>query len=143
SEPAPAPPAAEAAPPPTAAPPPAADALSLEEVTRLWPAVLDALRADGQDLLAALVEGTRPASLDHEAGELVIGFPAGGAFSKRKAEESDRRAAIAAAIETTLGERLRPAFTLLDGEPEATEESLDDEELLRQLKTKFNAEEVS
>jgi DNA polymerase-3 subunit gamma/tau len=146
---------AEAAPPAAGAPdsspsaeddPPAGqDALDLENVVRMWPAVLDKLR-ETSPALAATFEGARPVSLDDEG--LKIGFPAESRFNKRKAETSEKRELMADALESVLGERLRPAYVLLDGEAAHSEEEavveaeIDHDALVEKLKSEFDAEEV-
>ena len=52
-----------------------------------------------------------------EEGAVKIGFPADATFNKRKAEAPDKRELIAEALEAVIGERLRPVYVLLDGEP--------------------------
>jgi DNA polymerase III subunit gamma/tau len=120
--------------------------LSLDEIQRAWPAVLQKL-AETQPALAATFDGARPVEFGDEG--LVIGFPAGMSFNKRKAEGPERRDAAAAAFEAVLGQSLRPSFTLLAGDeappdtPAPGSEEIDEEELLRRLKSEFDAEEVS
>ncbi len=124
--------------------------LSLDELRRAWPAVLEKL-GETAPALAATFEGARPVALDDEG--LKIGFPADKTFNKRKAEDPERRDAVATAFEAVTGESLRPAYVLLDGESEAPEqaqpepskrdEGVDEEALLEKLKSEFDAEEVS
>jgi DNA polymerase-3 subunit gamma/tau len=129
-----------------AAPPAAGSAseLNLEELARLWPAVLDKLR-ETAPALAATFEGARPMQLDEEG--LKIGFPASSTFNKRKAEDPERRELVASAFEAVVGERLRPVYVLLDGEEGSPTESApteedDHEALVERLKSEFDAEEV-
>ncbi len=154
------PPAAgAAAPPPRGGPPdprhppadtfadddsPAGD-LDLEQIARTWPAVLDKLR-ETSPALAATFEGARPVSLDDEG--LKVGFPPEFTFNKKKAETPEKRELMADAIEDVLGERLRPGYVLLDGEPAVSEEEatvegeIDHDALVEKLKSEFDAEEV-
>ncbi len=123
--------------------------MDLDEVTRVWPAVLQTL-AEKAPALAATFEGARPVSLDAEG--LKIGFPTDKTFNKRKAEDPERRDAVAAAFETVTGQALRPAYVLLEGEAPAPEASaapaaeaggsMDEKALLEKLKSEFDAEEV-
>jgi DNA polymerase-3 subunit gamma/tau len=120
------------------------DDLSLDDVRRLWPAVLQKL-AEKAPALAATFEGAQPV----ECGEdgLTIGFPPSNGFNKRKAESPERREAVAAAFEAVAGRTLRPKYVLLDGEappdtPAPGSEEIDEEELLERLKSEFDAEEV-
>ena len=71
--------------------------------------------------LAATFEGARPVEVDAEERSVTIGFPADHTFNKRKAEAPDKREQMAAALETVLGEKLRPAYVVLDGEEAAPE----------------------
>ncbi|MBW8060134.1 MAG: DNA polymerase III subunit gamma/tau [Solirubrobacterales bacterium] len=117
--------------------------LDLEQVARVWPAVLDHLR-ESAPALAATFEGARPVALDEDG--LKIGFPASSTFNKRKAEAPDKREQVAEALEAVLGERLRPVYVLLEGEAAGgdpgAEKEVDEEALVERLKSEFDAEEV-
>jgi len=119
--------------------------LSLEEIQRVWPAVLHKL-AETAPALAATLEGARPVSYGEEG--LQVGFPPDMTFLKKKADSADRRDTVAAAFAAVTGHGLRPAYVLLDGEappdtPAPGSEEIDEEELLERLKSEFDAEEVS
>jgi DNA polymerase III subunit gamma/tau len=134
--------AASGGPEPTAASD--ADPIDLEQVLRVWPAVIDQVRQSGSAMLSALFEGARPIAVDSEEAILRIGFPAGSTFNKRKAEAAEHRERFTEALRAIVGERLRPVYVLLDGEsPTGAEEDLDEEELLDRIKAEFDAEEVS
>jgi DNA polymerase-3 subunit gamma/tau len=124
-----------------------AEKLDLERVVRLWPAVLDQMRQSGSAMLSALFEGARPVGLDSEESVLRIGFPTSATFNKRKAEAAEQRERFAEALQAIVGERLRPIYVLIDGESQDAESTggteVDEEELLRRLKSEFDAEEVS
>jgi len=119
--------------------------LDLEQVKRVWPSVLDQLLQTAP-ALAATFEGARPVAF--EDGEVTIGFPADHTFNKRKAEAPDKREQLAAALEVVLGEKLRPAYAVLDGEgaPESTDDAEDDgidhAAVVEKIKSEFDAEEV-
>jgi DNA polymerase-3 subunit gamma/tau len=119
--------------------------LNLEEIKRVWPAVLDELLKEAPALTASF-EGARPVGLSEDG--LTIGFPANATFNKRKAEAPDKRELLVAALEIVIGQRLRPVYVLLDGEadstePPASEAGEDDQEaLVEKLKSEFDAEEV-
>src|SRR5207248_3365359 len=89
----------------TAEPPEQPPAASGDDQTVIdsWPAVVDLIRADNQ-MLAALLAEARPVSADERA--LVLAFPAGAAFLKRKAEQDDHRRVAADALQTVTGRRL-------------------------------------
>jgi DNA polymerase-3 subunit gamma/tau len=120
--------------------------LDLERMVRLWPAVLDQMRQSGSAMLSALFEEARPVGVDRESAVLRIGFPASATFNKRKAEAAEQRERFSEALRTVIGERLRPVYVMLDGEP-AEEgggaEEVDEAALLERLKSEFDAEEVS
>jgi hypothetical protein len=98
--------------------------------------------------LAATFEGARPVAVDASELTVTIGFPADHTFNKRKAEAPDKREQMEGALETVLGERLRPVYCVFDreaedaGGPSEEEGELDHEALVERLKTEFNAEEV-
>jgi DNA polymerase III subunit gamma/tau len=117
----------------------------LEQLVRLWPAVLDKLR-ETSPALAATFEGARPVGLDEDG--LKIGFPVDSTFNKRKAEAPEKRDQLAEALEAVVGARLRPVYVSLDGDAEGeaegeSPEQLDEEALVERLKSEFDAEEVS
>jgi len=118
--------------------------LSLEEIQRVWPAVLHKLQ-ETAPALAATLEGARPVSYGEEG--LQVAFPTEMTFLKKKAEGADRRDTVAAAFAAVTGHGLRPTYVLLDGEappdtPAPGSEEIDEEELLERLKSEFDAEEV-
>jgi len=119
--------------------------LSLEEIQRVWPAVLQKLH-ESAPALAATLEGARPVSYG-EAG-LEVAFPTEMTFLKKKAEGADRRDTVAAAFAAVTGVGLRPTYVLQDGEappdtPAPGSEEIDEDGLLEHLKSEFDAEEVS
>jgi DNA polymerase III subunit gamma/tau len=118
--------------------------IDLDQIVRVWPSVLDQLLQTAP-ALAATFEGARPVAVDE--GTVTIGFPADHTFNKRKAEAPDKRDQMAASLETVLGEKLRPAYTVLDGEDftsaaETEDSGLDHAALVEKIKSEFDAEEV-
>jgi DNA polymerase-3 subunit gamma/tau len=123
-------------------------ALSLDQVTRIWPAVLDHLRHSKNPALAAAFEGARPVAIDPAEATVTIGFPANSTFNKRKAEGPEKREQLAAALEAVAAERLTPIYEMLDGETaseehSAAKEQVDTDALVERIKSEFDAEEVS
>jgi DNA polymerase III subunit tau, C-terminal domain len=120
----------------------------LEEIIRVWPAVLDQL-GKAAPALAAFFEEARPTGFDGGAKTVEVSFPAGATFNKKKAESQEGRERVAEALATIAGQSLRPVYVLADGVDEEsgpeTEKpaGVDEEELLERLKSEFNAEEVS
>ena len=131
---------------PTPTGPAGQGALVLEDVTRVWSAVLDKL-GETSPALAATFEGARPVEVDGAEKVVTIGFPAGNTFNKRKAEAPEKREQMADALESMVSERLRPAYVVLDEEAPAPEaapaaDEIDHDALMEKLKSEFDAEEV-
>jgi DNA polymerase-3 subunit gamma/tau len=127
-------------------PPAGQGALALEDVTRVWSAVLDKL-GETSPALAATFEGARPVEVDGAEKIVTIGFPADNTFNKRKAEAPEKREQMADALESVVSERLRPTYVVLDEEapvPEAAPaaEEIDHDALMEKIKSEFDAEEV-
>jgi DNA polymerase-3 subunit gamma/tau len=129
------------------------DAIDLERLKQLWPAILDQL-SKAAPALAAFFEEARPVGFEAAEGIVEISFPAAATFNKRKAETPDNRERVAESLATVTGQGLKPIYVLLDVEseeprpeqtaaPETKDEGLDEEELLERLKSEFDAEEVS
>jgi DNA polymerase-3 subunit gamma/tau len=117
------------------------DALSLEEIQRVWPGVLKKLEETAPALAGAL-EGARPVSFGE--GGLEVGFPPDMTFLKKNADSPEKRDTVAAAFAAVTGMGLRPTYVLLDGEappdtPAPGSEEIDEEELLERLKSEFDA----
>lgn len=119
--------------------------LSLDEIQRVWPAVLHKLEETAPALSHAL-ESARPVSFGE--GGLEVGFPPDMTFLKKNADSPEKRDTVAAAFAAVTGTGLRPTYVLLDGEappdtPAPGSDEIDEEELLERLKSEFDAEEVS
>ena len=127
---------------------PTAEAIDLDRIVAVWPAVLDHVRESGSDLLSAVFQAARPVSVDAERAVLEVGFPASAAFNKRKAEAQENRERLAESVRTIAGESLRPVYVVLDGD-EGPEDAngaaaeLSEDELVERLKAEFDAEETS
>jgi hypothetical protein len=119
----------------------------MEQVARVWPAVLDQLMQTAP-ALAATFEGARPVAFDAAEGSVTVGFPADHTFNKRKAEAPDKREQLAGALEAVLGRKVRPAYDVFDGEAapaeaeSAEQGGVDHEALVEKIKSEFDAEEV-
>jgi DNA polymerase-3 subunit gamma/tau len=116
--------------------------LGLGAAIEAWPAVVELVRSQNA-MLAALLQDARPV----EAGEreLVLAFPEGAAFLKRKAEQEDHRRMAVDALATVTGQRLQLTYELREnGEPaEASgDATLSGEELVRRFMEEFDAEEI-
>ncbi len=64
--------------------------------------------------LAGTFEGAKPVAF--EDGTVTVGFPLDHTFDKRKAEAPDKREQMEEALEAVLGEKILPAYAVLDGE---------------------------
>jgi DNA polymerase III subunit gamma/tau len=120
--------------------------LDIDQIVKVWPAVLDRLLQTAP-ALAATFEGARPVAVDADERSVTIGFPADHIFNKRKAEAPDKREQMSAALEAVLGEKLRPAYSVLEGEEsspqaEGDDDSVDHAALVEKIKSEFDAEEV-
>ncbi len=91
----------------------------LEMVAAMWPAVVDMIRGDNQ-MLASALAGAVPVALND--GALTVHFPAGAAFSKRKAEQEDHRRLISDAVARVTGQKLAPRFELAEQQTGGTQE---------------------
>jgi len=123
---------------------PNASELDLDQLVKVWPAVLDQLLQTAP-ALAATFEGAKPVAFEDRT--LTIGFPGNHTFNKRKAEAPDKREQMAAALEMVLGEKILPAYSVLDGkdftsDTETADDSVDHEALVEKIKSEFDAEEV-
>jgi hypothetical protein len=111
--------------------------MDLGQIASLWPAVVEMVRG-GNAMLAVLLDGAEPASLNDN--ELVLVFPAEAEFYKRKAEQDEHRKAtgVSLALRYELAEAgAEPAPELLR-EPEP----LSADELVARFVEEFGAEEI-
>jgi DNA polymerase-3 subunit gamma/tau len=125
--------AAEAAPAPAPAP-----ALDVERLAQLWPAVIDAVTEQNGLIGASLAEG-RPARM--EGDRLVVAFPPGSEFAKKKVES--RRDLLQSVLKGLTGHAVE-LWCETGGEPppDTGEAALSEEELLERLRRDFGATEV-
>jgi DNA polymerase-3 subunit gamma/tau len=122
------------------APEPTPGSLDLDAARESWPAVVELVKTENA-LAGAVLEGARPVAT--QGSDLVLAFPPGAAFLKRKAEQDDYRRAAMNALRTVTGQRLTLTYELGEnGESEAPGETLSGEELVRRFMEEFNAEEI-
>jgi DNA polymerase-3 subunit gamma/tau len=151
--------ASEPAPPPPSSPPPVPRAaaggaapqavaasqpeeeneLDIEFVRGLWPAVLDAVRAENA-MVAALLGDARASAI--AGSRLTVSFPEGAEFSRKKADANS--GLLQTALRGLTGRSLGITFDLSapppgEGEPQP---AMSEDELLDRLKAEFQAEEV-
>jgi DNA polymerase-3 subunit gamma/tau len=110
--------------------------IELEQVQRLWPAALEVM-ADDSMLNAALAE-THPIALEN--GRLVIGFPPGTDFIRKKAE--GKRDVIQRAVHGLTGVTLVIALETSEEAAVRTQRTLTTDELIESVKRDFGAVEV-
>lgn len=127
----------------------AGEAIDLERLAGLWPAIVDQVRHSGSEFLSAAFQAARPVSVDSERSTVEIGFPPSAAFNKRKAEAKENRERFSEALRTVVGERLSPSYVMLDEEPDSepagadpVAERIDERELVDRIKAEFDAEEL-
>ena len=124
--------------------PPAGPALALDDLRTVWPAVVEAVKASGNALCAAALAGAQPVAV--EDGQVTVAFPPGADYLRRKAEDDDYRACVAAALRTVTGAKARVAYVLdeaTDAETaQAPAPALSEDELVRRFVTEFDAEEI-
>jgi hypothetical protein len=127
-----------------APPPPALQAtapLELETAIEAWPAVVELVRSQNA-MLAALLQDARPVGAGDR--ELVLAFPEGAAFLKRKAEQEDHRRMAVDAFATVTGRRLQLTYELRENGEGASggDATLSGEELVRRFMEEFDAQEI-
>jgi DNA polymerase-3 subunit gamma/tau len=112
--------------------------LSLEAFAEMWPAVVESLGSESPRL-AAILQEARPTALADQ--DLTIAWPESAAFSKRQAEDPEKRELIAQSIRAVTGASLRLAYEL-GGEHEPAP-TLSEDELVARFKQEFGAVEES
>jgi DNA polymerase-3 subunit gamma/tau len=125
-----------AAPAPVAAP--AAEvAIDLDRIAHIWPAALEVIGEDNELLGAALAEA-RPQAL--ESGRLVIAFPPGSDFTRKKAEA--KRDVVQRAIHGLTGATLVIACETSEEAVPLPARKLSTDELIESVKRDFAATEL-
>ena len=130
--------APEHAPQPT----PTATALAepdLDAVRTLWPAVLDAVRADN-GLLAACLAEAHPVEV--RGSEVVVAFAEHDTFNRKMADGREHRATVDDALRDLAGSSLRVVFELRELEERSEVKPPSEDELVARFKTEFDAEEI-
>jgi DNA polymerase III subunit gamma/tau len=130
------------APEPAPQPTPTATALAepdLDAVRTLWPAVLDAVRADN-GLLAACLAEAHPVEV--RGSEVVVAFAENDTFNRKMADGREHRATVDDALRDLAGSSLRVVFELRELEERSEVEPPSEDELVARFKTEFDAEEI-
>jgi DNA polymerase-3 subunit gamma/tau len=111
--------------------------LTLAAFAEVWPAVVQSLESESPRL-AAILQEARPTALEER--DLTIAWPESAAFSKRQAEDPEKRELIAQSIRDVTGATLRLAYEL-GGEHAPAAPSLTEDELVDRFKQEFGAVE--
>jgi DNA polymerase III subunit gamma/tau len=113
------------------------EALDLERVEAIWPAVAEAV-AEENGMLGAALAAARPLAV--EADRVTVAFPPDAAFVKKKAESN--RELIQRALRGLTGRPAGLAFELSDAAAAVGPAALGEEELIERLRVEFAAEEI-
>jgi DNA polymerase III subunit gamma/tau len=137
-------PAPVAPPPPAPAPPVPAGELDLAALRELWPAVVDAIRAEN-GLLGAALEKAQPVEVSD--GEATFAFAREESFFKGTAERDEHRQRVAEAVRSFAGTALRPRYELRElAAPEPADAPAvaapTGDELVDRFVAEFDAEEL-
>jgi DNA polymerase-3 subunit gamma/tau len=123
-------------------PTPTATALAepdLDAVRTLWPAVLDAVRADN-GLLAACLAEAHPVEV--RGSEVIVAFAEHDTFNRKMADGREHRATVDDALRDLAGSSLRVVFELRELEERSQVKPPSEDELVARFKTEFDAEEI-
>ncbi len=131
--------AAPAPPPPAPEPEQPPTALGLDAAALIWPAVVQQVNQSNA-MLAHALANTRPVAITER--ELVVAFPTGADFLKRKADQEDHRRMAADALRTLSGQALALRYELRDLRDEPGAPELSGEELVQRFIEEFDAEEL-
>ncbi|MEA2392884.1 MAG: polymerase subunit gamma/tau [Solirubrobacteraceae bacterium] len=116
--------------------------LTLDGVRTLWPAVLDALRAEN-GLLAACLSEARVVEL--RGTEVVVAFAQHDTFNRRMADGVAHRVAVEETLRELAGTHVRIAYELRElaqDAGEAPREPPGEDEIVARFKAAFDAEEI-
>jgi DNA polymerase III subunit gamma/tau len=116
-----------------------ADEPDLDAVRTLWPAVLDAVRADN-GLLAACLAEAHPVEV--RGREVVVAFAEHDTFNRKMADGREHRATVDDALRGLAGSSLRVVFELRELEERSEAQPPSEDELVARFKTEFDAEEI-
>ena len=115
----------------------------LAEMVALWPTVVELVSA-GHALCGAVIADAIPVAVSDR--DLVVGFSAGAAFLKKKAEDPANRAIVGESLRELTGGRWRVSYELRDdlqpGGPRARAGGYSEEEWIERFKSELDAEEL-
>jgi DNA polymerase-3 subunit gamma/tau len=119
--------------------------MDLEQISSLWPAVVEMVRG-GNAMLAVLLDGAKPSELNDT--ELVLLFPAAAEFYKRKAEQDEHHKATAEALRNVTGMSLALRYEIAEASAELApelireHEPLSADQLVARFVDEFGAQEI-
>jgi DNA polymerase-3 subunit gamma/tau len=124
--------------------PPAGVELELDGLRSVWPAIIEAVKASGNRICAAALAEAQPVAV--EDGRVTVAFPPGAEYQRRRADDEDYRACVAAALREVTGAKAQIAYVLeevpaADDAP-AAPSALSEDELVRRFVAEFDAEEI-
>jgi DNA polymerase-3 subunit gamma/tau len=112
---------------------------TIDAVRSLWPAVLEALRADKGALAASLSEAQ---PVEVRGNQMIVAFGEDDAFNRRVADSPAHRAAVEAALRDLAGRKLRVSYELRDLGDDTADEPPSEDEIVNRFKHAFDAEEI-
>jgi hypothetical protein len=114
--------------------------VAIEQITELWPAVLETINPD-QPMVSAALARAQPVEM--RGGNLVVAFPEDDSFNRRMvADNADARTVVGLALEALLGVRVKIEYELRDLGTAPESEELAGDELVDRLLETFDAEEI-
>jgi len=112
---------------------------TLDAVRSLWPAVLEALRADKGALAASLSEAQ---PVEVRGNQMIVAFAEDDTFNRRMADSPAHRAAVEEALRDLGGRQLRVSYELRDLGDAGHEPPPSEDEIVNRFKHAFDAEEI-
>jgi DNA polymerase-3 subunit gamma/tau len=112
---------------------------TLDAVRSLWPAVLEALRADKGALAASLSEAQ---PVEVRGNQMIVAFAEDDTFNRRMADSPAHRAAVEEALRDLGGRQLRVSYELRDLGDAHDEPAPTEDEIINRFKHAFDAEEI-
>jgi len=114
--------------------------VTIEQITEIWPAVLETINPD-QPMVCAALHRAQPVEV--RGGALIVAFAEDDSFNRRMvADNGEAREAVAGALEALVGGRVRIEYELRDIGPAPEVQELGGDELVDRLRETFDAEEI-
>jgi DNA polymerase-3 subunit gamma/tau len=119
--------------------------LELESLRAVWPAIIKAVEASGNRICAAALAEAQPIAVAD--GRVTVAFPPGAEYQRRRADDDDYRACVAAALREVTGAKAQIAYVLeavptADEAAAAAPPAMSEDELVRRFVAEFDAEEI-